>query len=173
MNLKKIFYSPVARLYYVEEPQECTNCYKKIEDVFIYAIFWSKKESWDSCYCKACFNKINGYSEIQEYKLITIGKPPLDAHPILTRPPTLASGQELTVFTAADRQIANEQVIYKTVYSGTLTWDGAQIGDSRYKPDLPDDVNLLQAMTREDKMLYPEVQIDRFLENQKNELVLR
>lgn len=98
MNQINLWYNEREKMYYSEAEFDCTNCREKINDYMLLALFWNKKHSWLSTYCKKCFRKISESSLIQERRIVILSSPPALSYPILLRPPSLINSKQISVW---------------------------------------------------------------------------
>lgn len=126
LNEAKVWFSPLQGKYYSEDEIYCSNCENECIGAAMQVLTWSKK-SKSSFICLKCKPQ-KGFYRIAQARMIILSSVPVDAFPILERPPALQSGN-MDVFEAAN--LDTEDTLDHTVHSGrTMSFEGMQIGAS-------------------------------------------
>jgi hypothetical protein len=128
--MKRIFYSKEHQEYYTDDKIPCSFC-KKIHS-FLFLVTFSKPNfhtEW--FYCDNCVKNIPEQPHlIKTTKMIVYTNIlPKDCIPVIdSRVDTGYGKMGLTVWDVANKQIDNEHITDKTVYSGRESFEGATIG---------------------------------------------
>lgn len=126
-----LFFEKNENRYYYVGYCKCDGCESLLKDTVIITHYWDKKNSSYSLNCLNCFYKRKEtphiVKEVRGARIVF--DRPETAFPVIIQPPGLQSGRgDETVFSMAEKQRENEEVIDRTRLAGRESWSGAQIG---------------------------------------------
>lgn len=139
MTKINLFFDPRTKHYFYTGDAKCFSCHKDIESFVVIQTAFSKKKSYNRCFCIGCINKIRNDATYTELKsAIKTDVVPQTAFPIFFNKPTLTSGK--SVFEVADITDDGVKVIDRTRYSNKIgsSWKGAKIGNMEKVEELDD-----------------------------------
>ena len=154
-HIFELFFDPVKNDYYYVGEAYCEVCKKKIHNLLLFNVYYSKRSSGIRRYCMNCITKRPRFGIIsQDIIAIVVSEVPDGCFPVFLTPPGLSSFN-FTTIDLAEILLDKEVVIDRTRLACRQSWEGAQIGKEIHELDLEE----------KDRMILSDKEVDSFLED--------